>query len=94
MIRASGSQGVASSWRIDVIEHENTVMTTAVDYDQIIREASERLGAKFPDHSEAEVHAIVEEELAKLRNGTVQDYLSVLTIRAAQKRIKSQPDKA
>lgn len=80
--------------RVRVAWRENTVITTAVDYDQIIREGTERLRAKFPDHSEAEVHAIVEEELAKLRTGTVQDYLSVLTIRAAQKRIKSQPEKA
>ncbi|MBF4616214.1 three-helix bundle dimerization domain-containing protein [Curtobacterium sp. VKM Ac-1376] len=64
-------------------------MAAAPDYDQIIREATERLRGKFPDHSEAQVRSVVEEELTRLRAGTVQDYLSVLTVRAAQKRIKA-----
>lgn len=66
-------------------------MAGAPDYDQIIREATERLRDKFPDHSEEQVRSVVEEELTRLRAGTVQDYLSVLTVRAAQKRIKAAP---
>lgn len=64
-------------------------MAAAPDYDQIVREATERLRDKFPDRSEEQVRAVVEEELTRLRAGTVQDYLSVLTVRAAQKRIKA-----
>lgn len=65
-------------------------MTTDVDYDQIIRDSTEQLRKKFPDHPEAELRTVVEEELATLRDATVQDYLSVLTVRAARKRVKAQ----
>ena len=69
-------------------------MTTDVDYDQIVRDSTEQLQKKYPDRPEAELRAVVEEELATLRDATVQDYLSVLTVRAARKRIKAgrQPD--
>ncbi|OUE25645.1 three-helix bundle dimerization domain-containing protein [Clavibacter michiganensis] len=63
-------------------------MATDVDYDQIIRDSTEQLRTKYPDRPEAELRAVVEEELATLRDATVQDYLSVLTVRAAKKRIK------
>lgn len=65
-------------------------MATDVDYDQIVRDSTEQLRAKFPDSSEEELRTVVEEELATLRDATVQDYLSVLTVRAARKRIKAQ----
>lgn len=65
-------------------------MATDVDYDQIIRDSIEQLRTKFPDRSDAELRAVVEEELATLRDATVQDYLSVLTVRAARKRMKAE----
>jgi hypothetical protein len=65
-------------------------MATDVDYDQIVRDSTEQLRKKFPDRSEDELKAIVAEELEKLRNATVQDYLSVLTVRAARKRVKAE----
>jgi hypothetical protein len=65
-------------------------MATDVDYDQIIRDSVEQLRKKFPDRSDAELRAVVEEELATLRDATVQDYLSVLTVRAARKRMKAE----
>ncbi|MBF4625707.1 three-helix bundle dimerization domain-containing protein [Clavibacter sp. VKM Ac-2872] len=65
-------------------------MTTDVDYDQIVRDSIEQLRKKFPERSEAELRTVVEEELATLRDATVQDYLSVLTVRAARKRMKAQ----
>jgi hypothetical protein len=65
-------------------------MTTDVDYDQIVRDSTEQLQKKYPDRPEAELRAMVEEELATLRDATVQDYLSVLTVRAARKRIKAE----
>ncbi|MBF4619257.1 hypothetical protein ITJ44_14365 [Clavibacter sp. VKM Ac-2873] len=65
-------------------------MTTDVDYDQIVRDSTEQLQKKFPEHSEAELRTVVEEELATLKDATVQDYLSVLTVRAARKRVKAQ----
>jgi hypothetical protein len=63
-----------------------------VDYDQIVRESTEKLRGKFPDRPEAELRSVVEEELTKLRDSTVQDYLSVLTLRAARKRVKNDSD--
>lgn len=73
---------------------ENEVMAAAPDYNQIIQEATERLRGKYPDRSEEQIRVIVEEELTRLRAGTVQDYLSVLTVRAAQKRMKASNDPA
>ena len=64
-------------------------MTSDIDYDQIVRDSTEQLRTKYPDRSEAELRTVVEEELSTLRDATVQDYLSVLTVRAAKKRIKA-----
>ena len=65
-------------------------MTTDVDYGQIVRDSTEQLQKKYPDRPEAELRTVVEEELATLRDATVQDYLSVLTVRAARKRIRAE----
>lgn len=65
-------------------------MASEIDFDQIIRESTDQLRKKFPDKSESDLRAVVEEELTKLRDATVQDYLSVLTVRAARKRVKAE----
>jgi hypothetical protein len=67
-------------------------MAKEVDYDQIVRESTEKLHTRFPDRAEGDLRSVVEEELAKLRDSTVQDYLSVLTLRAARKRVKNEAD--
>lgn len=77
-------------WGAIPIPGDDAVMTTDVDYDQIVRDSIEQLRKKFPERSEAELRTVVEEELATLRDATVQDYLSVLTVRAARKRMKAQ----
>ncbi|MWV51446.1 hypothetical protein GRS96_19435 (plasmid) [Rathayibacter sp. VKM Ac-2803] len=63
-------------------------MTTDLDADQVVRDATAAVRAKFPDHSGAEVEALVREELTKLVDRPVQDYLSVLTERAVKQRLR------
>lgn len=64
------------------------VMTTDFDAEQVIRDSTAAVHKKFPQHDAAQVEAIVREELAKLQDRPVQDYLSVLTERAAKQRLK------
>lgn len=63
-------------------------MTTEVKPEEVVIQVSERLQAKNPDISAQEIDRIVREELAELVDRPVQDYLSVLTERAAKKRLK------
>ncbi|MCY1692824.1 three-helix bundle dimerization domain-containing protein [Curtobacterium sp. SL109] len=63
-------------------------MTTELDADQVIRDATAAVRKKFSDRSEADVELVVREELGKLLDCPVQDYLLVLTERAAKKRSK------
>lgn len=63
-------------------------MTTELDADQVIRDATAAVRQKFSDRSEADVELVVREELGKLLDRPVQDYLLVLTERAAKKRLK------
>ena len=63
-------------------------MTTEVKPEEVVIQVSERLQAKNPGVSPEEIDRIVREELAELVDRPVQDYLSVLTERAAKKRLK------
>jgi hypothetical protein len=63
-------------------------VTTEVKPEEVVTQVSERLQAKNPGVSAAEIDRIVREELAELVDRPVQDYLSVLTERAAKKRLK------
>ncbi|WKK71562.1 hypothetical protein Q0F99_19920 [Rathayibacter oskolensis] len=63
-------------------------MTTEVNLDEIVSEVSARLKGRFPDRPAAEVESVVRTELDALADRPVQDYLSVLTERAAKSRLK------
>ncbi|MBF4462087.1 MULTISPECIES: three-helix bundle dimerization domain-containing protein [unclassified Rathayibacter] len=63
-------------------------MATEVNLDEIVSEVSGRLRQRFPDRSAAEVESTVRTELDALAGRPVQDYLSVLTERAAKLRLK------
>ena len=63
-------------------------MTTDFDPDEIKRQVVEKLVTKNPELSAAEVESIVGEEFAALADRPVRDYLSILTERAAKKRLK------
>ncbi|PZQ91957.1 MAG: hypothetical protein DI534_03150 [Leifsonia xyli] len=56
--------------------------------DEIIKQVTESLRAKFPDTSDTEIDAIVREEFLKISDRPVRDFFGVLTERAAKKRLK------
>lgn len=69
-------------------------MTTEVKPEEVVVQVSERLRAKHPDVSPDEIDRIVRAELAELVDRPVQDYLAVLTERAAKKRLKKDREPA
>jgi hypothetical protein len=70
---------------------EDVSMTTELDDEQVVRDATESLKRRFEDRDEAEIEAIVRQEFAQLRERPVRDYLSVLTERAAKDRLRTSP---
>ncbi|MCU1417557.1 MAG: hypothetical protein JWP32_1731 [Schumannella sp.] len=64
------------------------VMSTEIDPDEVIAQVSQRLADKYPDLDRADIDRTVRAELAQLIDRPVQDYLSVLTERAAKKSLK------
>jgi Xaa-Pro aminopeptidase len=63
-------------------------VTTDIDNDEIKRQVVAKLVEKNPGMSEADVASVVDEEFAALADRPVRDYLSILTERAAKKRLK------
>ena len=63
-------------------------MTTDIDPDEVIAQVSQRLADKYPDLDAADIDRTVRAELAQLIDRPVQDYLAVLTERAAKKALK------
>jgi len=63
-------------------------MAAELTDDEIIKQVTESLAAKFPDASADEIDAVVREEFATISARPVRDFLGVLTERAAKKRIK------
>jgi hypothetical protein len=63
-------------------------LTTDVNPEEVVAQVSQRLRDKYPDADAAEVDRVVRAELAELVDRPVQDYLAVLTERAAKKRLK------
>ena len=63
-------------------------MTTDVNPEEVVLQVSQRLRDKYPDADPDEVDRVVRAELAELVDRPVQDYLAVLTERAAKKRLK------
>ena len=65
-------------------------MTTEFDRDEVVRQVTERLTEKFPKSAPADIQRIVEEEVTALAARPVVDYVSVLSERAARKRLKQE----
>ncbi|WP_411720627.1 three-helix bundle dimerization domain-containing protein [Mycetocola sp.] len=63
-------------------------MTKTVDDEETIQHVADALAAKYPDMARVELEAIVREEFGEIAGRPVRDYLSILTERAARKRIK------
>ncbi|WBU38193.1 three-helix bundle dimerization domain-containing protein [Homoserinibacter sp. YIM 151385] len=63
-------------------------MATEFDRDQVVAQVTANLEKKFPEADSAEVERIVAEEVDALAKQPVRDYVSVLSERAAKKRLK------
>lgn len=63
-------------------------MSTEIDPDEVIAQVTERLADKYPDLARTDIDRTVRAELAQLIDRPVQDYLAVLTERAAKKSLK------
>lgn len=65
-------------------------MTTDIDDEDTIRQVVDRLQEKLPDVPRSEIESVARAEFEALNGRPVHDYLSILTERAAKKRLKSK----
>ena len=72
-----------------ILRCDTSSMTTEFDQDEVVRQVTERLTERFPKAKPADVQRIVQEEVAELATKPVTDYVSVLSERAAKKRLKN-----
>lgn len=72
-----------------ISEWQTAHMTSEFDRDQVVSQVSSTLQAKYPERDAAEVERVVAEEVDALAGKPVQDYISVLSERAAKKRLKN-----
>jgi hypothetical protein len=63
-------------------------VTKDIDDEETIQHVADALEAKYPEMVRVELEAIVREEFGAIAGRPVRDYLSILTERAARKRIK------
>jgi hypothetical protein len=63
-------------------------VSTELDPEEVVTRVAANLTEKYPDLQKAEVEKVVRAELANLVDRPVQDYLAVLTERAAKKQLK------
>jgi dGTP triphosphohydrolase len=68
---------------------QDAAMATDFDPQLIIDQVSEKLVEKYPKLKKSEIRKIVAEEVATLETRPVKDYVSVLSERAAKRRIKN-----
>jgi len=69
-------------------------VTTDVDDEDTVRQVVDRLQEKYPDVGRAEIEGVAREEYDALAGRPVRDYLSILTERAARKRLKRDSKKS
>jgi anti-sigma-K factor RskA len=65
-------------------------VTTDIDDEETLRQVVDRLAEKFPDLPRSELEAAARTEFEALVGRPVRDYLSILTERAAKKRLKRE----
>ena len=68
--------------------HHTQVVTTEMDDEDTIRQVVDKLAEKYPEMPRNEIQPVVENEFNGLSGRPVRDYLSILTERAAKKRIR------
>jgi len=67
-------------------------VTTDIDDEDTIRQVVDRLQEKLSDIPRDRIEAVARAEFDALNGRPVHDYLSILTERAAKKRLKHQAD--
>lgn len=63
-------------------------MTTNTDDEETIQHVTNALEKKYPEMKRSDLEAIARDEFEAIAGRPVRDYLSILTERAARKRIK------
>lgn len=63
-------------------------MATEIDHEEIIRQLTEKMSAKYTEVDPARIGSLVREEVDALAERPVQDYVTVLAERAVKKSLK------
>jgi hypothetical protein len=63
-------------------------VSTDIDDEETVRQVVERLEKKFPDVPRQEIEVVARSEFDALAGRPVRDFLTILTERAAKKRLK------
>jgi anti-sigma-K factor RskA len=75
---------------IDVAQEceETQIVTTDIDDEETIRQVVDRLEKKFPALPRAQIEDVARAEFMALSDRPVRDFLTILTERAAKKRLR------
>jgi hypothetical protein len=65
-------------------------VSTDIDDAETVRQVVERLEKKFPDVPRDQIEAVAQTEFDALSGRPVRDFLTILTERAAKKRLKKE----
>jgi hypothetical protein len=63
-------------------------MATDFDPDEIVRQVTESLSAKYPDHDRTRVETLVRTQVDELKDRPIHDYVGVLAERAVKEQLK------
>jgi hypothetical protein len=63
-------------------------MATDFDPDEIVRQVTESLSAKYPDPDRTRVETLVRTQVDELKDRPIHDYVGVLAERAVKKQLK------
>jgi anti-sigma-K factor RskA len=67
---------------------DTQIVTTDIDDEETIRQVVDRLQKKFPDLPRTQIEHVARSEFAALADRPVRDFLTILTERAAKKRLR------
>lgn len=67
-------------------------MASEFDPKKIVKQVTAKLHEKYPKADETAIQKVVAEEVAILEGRPIKDYVSVLSERAAKKRLKLKKD--
>ncbi|QDE36367.1 hypothetical protein FIV50_17215 [Microbacterium foliorum] len=62
-------------------------MATNIDPQEIVKQVTDRLAERYPEVQHEHISSLAVEELGKISNSRVTDYLTVLTERAVRSRL-------